>query len=232
MAVTAMRIDIPSDILKQVTAIAERRNAENRAAGQADGLVAKHNKSSVDADVEGALGEYAVATALQLDWDGAFKSYEAWQQWRTDGHDVSGLEVRTTTYPNGRLIVQPSNKNDVPYILVVVARDYSHAVIKGWRWGRDVKNADHWQSHWPRPTFAMPQSLLYPIDTLRDLWNATWWLSTERMTGAARVVNGRVHAADSAPIFKRFDGQPLANLVNWLRKQPGFKGEVIPRDAA
>lgn len=217
---TTRSVPIPPEILEQVTDIARRRNATNRAAGQADGLVSKHTKSSTDADVEGALGEYAVAQAFSLPWDGAYYEHTDWQHWRNHGHDVSGIEVRATKYPNGKLIVQPNNNDDAPYVLVILKDDLTQADLRGWRWGRDVKLSCFWQSQWPRPTYAMPQSHLFAIDDLKAVWNATWWLSTDKMTFEVTITNGRV--SDTAPVARTFIGQPFQNLVRWLRQQGGF----------
>lgn len=227
MEATMTIIEVPAKVHAAVRAVAERRNAEQRAAGQVDGLVATHSKSSLDADVEGALGEYAVAQAMGLEWDGAFLEHRDWQRWRTEGHDVSGVEVRTTTHSNGRLIVQPHNPDDSPYVLVVLTRDHTRADLRGWLWGHEVKHHANWQAHWPKPTFAAAQSDLRPVNLLQQLWNGTWWLSTERMTGHVRVRNGRVCADQCTPIWRKFVGQPLTNLVRWLRKQPGFRGQYL-----
>lgn len=222
---------ISADDVAAIADVARRRNAENRKAGQADGLVDK-SKGSVSADVEGALGEYAVAHALQLPWDGAFKDYEVWLQWRNTGHDVSGIEVRTTRHLTGRLIVQPWNDDDRPYVLVVLsgpADDGSYtADIKGWAWGREAKHSCYWMSRWPRPTYALQQRNLRPLAALAALWQARrteydgdWCLSTERMTVGVTVRDGTL--VSGPPIVQRFKGQPFVHLVRWLRQQPGFR---------
>lgn len=47
-----------------------------------------------------------------------------------------------------------------------------------------------------------------------------FWLSTSRMTVLAVVQEGLV--IETAPITHKFVGQPIGNLVGWMRKQPGF----------
>lgn len=47
-----------------------------------------------------------------------------------------------------------------------------------------------------------------------------WWLSTVRMTFWAKVEGGRI--VQSAPIARKFIGQPAANLIRWLEKQGGL----------
>ena len=49
----------------------------------------------------------------------------------------------------------------------------------------------------------------------------SYWLSTESMTVEVLVENGIVKEA--APIVQRFKGQPLFNLINWMKKQKGFR---------
>lgn len=50
-----------------------------------------------------------------------------------------------------------------------------------------------------------------------------YWVSTKRMTGLVTVRDGRVVLAP--PILRKFLGQPVNNLINWLMKQEGFKLE-------
>lgn len=54
---------------------------------------------------------------------------------------------------------------------------------------------------------------------------AEWWLSTNRMTFWVRVENGFV--VDTAPIAKKFRGQPFSNLEGWLRRQGGYRKEKL-----
>lgn len=52
-----------------------------------------------------------------------------------------------------------------------------------------------------------------------------WWLSTVKMTFWCRVTNNIV--TDTAPIARKFIGQPYSNLAKWLAKQGGFMWEQI-----
>lgn len=58
---------------------------------------------------------------------------------------------------------------------------------------------------------------------LADGW---LWVSTLRMTFAVRVQEGVVR--ETAPIARKFIGQPAENLRRWLMKQPGFRWERLP----
>jgi len=163
-----MRIPLTKDLAQVAIDVACARNAENRASGQKDGLldttnVAGEARTSLRVDVEGALGEAVVATALDLAWDGAFKSAEEWKRWRTEGWDVAGLEVRATTYLTGKLLVQPRNSDMSPYVLVILDFPGSQAIIPGWCWGYEAKHQDYWMHAWVRPCFAVPQHALRSI---------------------------------------------------------------------
>lgn len=52
-----------------------------------------------------------------------------------------------------------------------------------------------------------------------------WWLSTAVMTVAVATRDGRITVAP--PIVSKFKGQPLSNLIAWLRTQPGFQMKEI-----
>lgn len=48
-----------------------------------------------------------------------------------------------------------------------------------------------------------------------------WWLSSSRMTVGVQVIDGII--TDGAPIIQRFVGQPLGNLIGWMKKQGNFR---------
>lgn len=52
-----------------------------------------------------------------------------------------------------------------------------------------------------------------------------YWLSSERMTILAVVENGIL--IETAPIARKFIGQPPERLGEWLRAQGGFRWAVI-----
>src|ERR1017187_4499383 len=49
-----------------------------------------------------------------------------------------------------------------------------------------------------------------------------YWLSTPRMTGMV-ITDKPGNIQFTPPIWYRFKGQPLGNLVGWLEKQGGFQ---------
>lgn len=48
-----------------------------------------------------------------------------------------------------------------------------------------------------------------------------WWLSSTSMTLGVKTEGGVIVKAP--PIIKKFIGQPLRNLVHWMKRQGGFK---------
>jgi hypothetical protein len=54
-----------------------------------------------------------------------------------------------------------------------------------------------------------------------------WWLSSEKMTVSIEVGEDSI-VRDASPIARKFQGQPLANLVGWMRKQGGLRMEELP----
>jgi len=49
------------------------------------------------------------------------------------------------------------------------------------------------------------------------------WLSNKRMTVFAQINNETI--MDTSPIIRKFKGQKIANLVNWMRRMG--KTEVV-----
>jgi hypothetical protein len=50
----------------------------------------------------------------------------------------------------------------------------------------------------------------------------TWWLSNSRMTVRVRTDDNHV-IVETAPIVRKFRGQPLENLTRWLRRMGDTK---------
>jgi len=117
----------------------------------------RHQKYGADAydawtmDIEGALGEMALAKYLGVYWEGyGIKA----------GSDVSGDDVRTTKYSNGRLIMHPDDHDDRRYWLVTGQSGTYN--IRGWIMGYDGKHSDYWEDpQGGRAAYFVPQSRLY-----------------------------------------------------------------------
>lgn len=74
---------------------------------------------------------------------------------------------------------------------------------------------------WCKPLACHGDVLARLADSSADC--EVWWLSCHRMTVKVETVDGRVVAAKSAPIVSKFNGQPIANVIRWMKSLGGFK---------
>ena len=123
------------------------------------GLSDKFGTREVDrwgVDIEGACGEMATAKYLGHYWSGSIGNFYA--------ADVGKLQVRTTQYANGHLIVHSEDSDDHVFILVTgKAPAFS---IHGWIAGAEAKSDKWWTERTGRPAFFVPGIELAPIETL------------------------------------------------------------------
>lgn len=160
-----MKVKLTPNDLRYAELAARKRNQSQRDGNRVDGKVLE---DSLGIDIQGAEAELAVAKAFKLPWDGMFLALERWFDWRDAGHDVSGLEVRSTRHERGRLILHPTDKDDSPYILVL-AHLRPIYVLAGWNFGREGKNPEFWEDvGYGRPCYYLPQSELRPMDELLE----------------------------------------------------------------
>lgn len=103
--------------------------------------------------IEGALGEYALAKYLNVNWAGVGV---------VRGPDVGVVDVRTTASHNNRLMVHPDDKDDRQYWLVTGLNGKYR--IRGWIWGRDGKQ-EKW---WDDPTKKDRWAFFIPIAELTE----------------------------------------------------------------
>ena len=107
--------------------------------------------NSWQVEVESSCAELAVSKALGVYWSGLAGQ---------GARDVTGCEVRHTERDQGRLILHPSDPDDVPFVLVTGSRgDY---VIRGWIYGAEGKQDMWWDDPTGkgRPAFFVPQHAL------------------------------------------------------------------------
>lgn len=105
------------------------------------------------ADVEGALAEMAVAKHMDRYWSPASS-----QAPHTIPGDVGPLQVRSTTRPNGCLILHPNDPDEAVFWLVTgSAPTYT---LAGWIRGADGKLEQYWREDTGRPAFFVPQTAL------------------------------------------------------------------------
>ena len=110
--------------------------------------------------VEGACGEMAVAKALGVYWSGSVDTFKV-------GGDVGSLQVRTTRYPDGKLIVRNSDRDTDVFLLVT--GENGHYFVRGWLFGSECKRKEWHDNPGSRePAFFVPQTALNPLDTLHS----------------------------------------------------------------
>jgi hypothetical protein len=159
-----MKVKLTPNDLKYAEEIACKRNSSQRDGQRADGKVLQ---DSLGIDIQGAEAELAVAKALKLPWDGSFLELDKWFDWREHGHDVSGLEVRSTKHKNGCLILHPKDKDEAIFILVL-AYDRPNFTLVGWNYGREGKLKEYWRDvGYGRPCYYLPQDDLIEMDQLK-----------------------------------------------------------------
>jgi hypothetical protein len=111
-------------------------------------------------EVISCLAEMAVAKHLDHFWCGSVGDYSA--------PDVNPIyEVRSTEWPDGRLILHPEDHDNAPYILARV--NQSKVTLVGWLLGREGKREEWWTSVRPeRYSFFVPNDELHDIGTLAN----------------------------------------------------------------
>ncbi len=112
-------------------------------------------------DIEGAMGEMAVAKDLGMFWSGAIGNLRA--------KDVGPFQVRTVTSDarGGNLLIQRDDPDGDAFILVLC--DPPRCVIVGWLDGTSCKQEKWWaEKVKDRPCYFVPPSALRPYNTLRE----------------------------------------------------------------
>ncbi len=125
-----------------------------------DDAVAKGRKArwgepgdDLAAHLTGAVGEYAVAKALRIEWDGNFGNLKA--------ADVGPYQVRATKHPQGGLIVHPGEKG----VFVLITGSDGAYDVRGWAMAQEAQQRKWWKA-WTRPAFLLPQRELHPMESL------------------------------------------------------------------
>ena len=107
--------------------------------------------------IEGAMGELAVAKALDVHWGGPVNVFK--------GDDLPGIQVRTRSAHNWELYVRPGDSDEAIWVLVTGrCPDYW---VRGWIVGREAKRREWLQTHGNRPAaYFVPTSRLRPLGEL------------------------------------------------------------------
>lgn len=105
-----------------------------------------------------AVAEATVAAFLGIEWGG--------QSMRPDdGTDVAGcIGVRWTPRARGGLIVHPTDRSNVPQVLVIGERYPLRCA--GWKWPREALVPKYWRDDIRSPAHIVPQRDLEPMRTL------------------------------------------------------------------
>jgi hypothetical protein len=131
------------------------RQVENIKTGTKSAYGASHN-NDWQLNIEGSLGEFALAKFLNVWWGGKGKKRDP---------DVDICDVRTTASHNNRLILHPGDPDDrVFWLLTGVNGSYK---IQGWILASEGKQEKYWTDPANgRPAFFIPISALnHPGDT-------------------------------------------------------------------
>ncbi len=149
------RKDIPVELTAMemyqagIVGIARRIDSMRRGLSNTTGVT-----NSWNIDIEGALGEMAVAKALNLYAGLPINNYK--------DADIGQYHVRATELDDGCLIVRPEDKLDCMYILVT-GRNGKY-VVRGQIEGYDATDKRFWRSPNGRPgAWFVPQSALIGI---------------------------------------------------------------------
>lgn len=112
-------------------------------------------EDNLDDHMDGATAECAVAQALGIPWR------PPRDEDRHDGDLPGRIEVRSTRYVTGHLIIKQGDPPDRPYVLVTGRRP--NLVVQGWMMGRDAMQSDYWRDDIRAPAWLVPQDALHPM---------------------------------------------------------------------
>lgn len=151
-----MRIEFTHDEIRRWAYAGVDRRVSAMAAGR-KGAHGFNRDDFWQLDLEGLLAEAAVAKAL-----GVYFSPVTGQLDTTLGDVLPGLQVRSTKYKSGSLLVHERDPDDDRFLLVVGAQGVYD--IPGWIHGRDGKKPEFWKVYKDRGAFWVPQAALQPFD--------------------------------------------------------------------
>ena len=137
--------------IRQLMAIRKKRIGHDHGAHSKRKMAQRIGDSVI-----GNLGEIALSQATGKPITSHFENIKA--------KDIDqSLEVRTTEYPNGCLLLHDTSPNDSVYVLVVVSD--LNAKICGWIEAKHGKQQKFWKDGDPG-CYYVPQSELNPISNL------------------------------------------------------------------
>lgn len=116
-------------------------------------------------DIEGMLAEAALAKALGLPYDPNPGSLDtAW------GDVAPGVQVRSTKYASGHLLVHGSDPDH--HVFVLVTGSQGRYKLAGWIQAEHCKSDRYWKTVKGRSAFWIPQAALRPfkLEEFKGLW--------------------------------------------------------------
>ena len=118
----------------------------------------------------GTVGEIAVAKAFGTTINPLVFAKERKDiTLRNRGHDVGDIEVRATTYHNGKLIVGRTDFITSPYVLAILTEN-NDVRLAGWLYGYEAKKPEFWNAGGRKADcWYISQDNLKPIQSLIEL---------------------------------------------------------------
>ena len=118
---------------------------------------AEERKSEWQIDIVGAIAEYAVSKYLNVYWEPATNT----ERLSDLLGDVGAYQVRSTSWPQGCLLIHPRDKPNAVFILATVN---DHIVtLQGWLYGHEGKSVGEFKGN---DTFWIAQNMLHEMKSL------------------------------------------------------------------
>ena len=109
---TMHKVNLTAPELRSAANVAiERRIDSIRRGLNVQKHVESHSWNNWDGEINGAAAELAVAKYFNVHWDCGVGTFKA--------PDVGNFQVRSTIYPNGKLIFRPNDSPEDIFILVI-----------------------------------------------------------------------------------------------------------------
>ena len=134
--------------------VGQRRHVNSLLRGRTDYQSEGNKDRRWGNDVEAALAECAVCKLFGVFWNGNMMA--------PDNGDIGRTEVKVARQGD-RLIVQPKNRTDAPYVLVWGWRGRVYTVV-GWIWGHEAKETDLFDPNGGMPAHFIDPDSLYPME--------------------------------------------------------------------
>lgn len=154
-----IKINLTAPELRVAANVAiERRIDSIRKGLNSEKHVEGHSWNCWDGEINGAAAELAVAKLFDVHWNCGVGTFKA--------PDVGGLQVRSTTYPNGKLIFRPNDNPEELYILVIC--DTPVYNIIGYLSGEDAMACGRVDTKYGKKAWFVDQEYLNDIRNLID----------------------------------------------------------------